>query len=881
MTIPFTFYWANETETTFNPSTMNVLNEEIVTFDIGHEEGQVPTLDIVVKNPRIGLLAPGRKVWAWFGWYNPAHSAYEPLFFGVLVGVPTSLFQEKIMLKFIARSPTFIQDKQALAETMKTSPYYDPVWIETGKRDDPDTILEGWSSVWHIDRLTNVITHSDMLVGEDGTTTFLSNEALYNSVSLELGQPPLTNIRVEATTNWTQRSSGFITDVPVLNISSYTGDTLISDWPKPGGAIGGGYKCEASYIIDTYFVSETPQFSQTISWKGGNISNPGQCSDSSTTNSASGPALLAPHHLEGVLTAYSVTGICDPFGDPPDNPPVNRPSSFSVTGIIVPEWNVSMSMTLRYDSSRAYSEVLAFDMTANTQALLASPTVSQNTELITISSVDVGQPLFEVEAWSDFTNAAVGLAQIIFPNNPTTPGGLSYQICVTAGTAGSTEPVFSDVIGTTTTDGTVVWSSMGGSPLTSAATWSPASYVPLGEIMLLQNQVFNPASGDFEDVPGESVFYICTSAGKTNSVYTTFSYTPPVLSNVEPTPAVKFIDYIKPPAFRTDVGGQVYDGPSGSGTMTLLGDYPIGGSGEGVTWTVLGVAPALLGIPIGGTADNVTARSYFPTDRGLQSVEYLISKARARLRFRARAVTVGWECPFALATGLSCRMNATLLDPRLPGGAASGKVISYHLTGGSGKFRGNVKIGCAIGFGGGITNVVGTPEYAASGYMQAGYQIMDGATVSHGSDETSYTLPVFAPFDDGLIFPLTWNDISDGGIISGNLTDQAAVIQKSFSAAATLAWYSTYYAQPIPGTVFGPGSTETTGLNAQEAWVVTREQLTLAAQNTPYVMAANSISWTCLLKPCNGNGPFGGSYNIIVSPLVVPQGINLEAPSNI
>jgi len=68
--------------------------------------------------------------------------------------------------------------------------------------------------------------------------------------------------------------------------------------------------------------------------------------------------------------------------------------------------------------------------------------------------------------------------------------------------------------------------------------------------------------------------------------------------------------------------------------MALLGAYPIGGSGEGVTWTVLGTTPALLGIPIGGTADTVTANSYFPTARGLQSVEYLISKARARLRFR-------------------------------------------------------------------------------------------------------------------------------------------------------------------------------------------------------------------------------------------------------
>src|ERR1035437_2389410 len=219
MTLPFTFYWANASETTFNASTMNVANEEICSFEIKHDEGQIPTLDIIIKNPRIGLLAPGRKVWAWLAWQGAG--AYTgtlvPIFFGVLVGVPTSLFQEKVTIQFIARSPQFIANKQALAETMKSSPYYDPIFIETSKRDDPDTILEGWSALWHIDRLTGVISASDVLVGEDGTVTYDQDHALYDSVSLQLGQPPLTNIRVEASVNWTQRFSGYFT-MPTLSM---------------------------------------------------------------------------------------------------------------------------------------------------------------------------------------------------------------------------------------------------------------------------------------------------------------------------------------------------------------------------------------------------------------------------------------------------------------------------------------------------------------------------------------------------------------------------------------------------------------------------------------------------------------------------------------
>jgi hypothetical protein len=109
MTLPFTFYWADESETTFNPSTMNVFDEEILSFVVQHDEGQIPTLDIIVRNPRVGLIAPGRKVWAWLAWQSDAddvnyHGALVPIFFGVLVGVPTSLFKEKVTLQFIARS---------------------------------------------------------------------------------------------------------------------------------------------------------------------------------------------------------------------------------------------------------------------------------------------------------------------------------------------------------------------------------------------------------------------------------------------------------------------------------------------------------------------------------------------------------------------------------------------------------------------------------------------------------------------------------------------------------------------------------------------------------------------------------------------------------
>ena len=857
MTLPFTFYWANENETTFNPSTMNVFDEDIFSFSLQHDEGQIPTLDVIVKNPRIGLLAPGRKVWAWLGWQSDAadanyHGALVPLFFGVLVGVPTSLFQEKVTLQFIARSPQYIRNKQALAETMKVSPFYDPIFIETSKRDDPDTILEAWSALWHIDRTSLEITASDILVGEDGNVEYDEDHAFYDSVSLQLGQPPLDNIRVEASVNWTQRTSGFFT-VPQVNMSSYTGDSIISDWPKPGAGIGGGYKCESSFVTDTYFIEQTPNTTYSSTWTNSDP-NPGQCSNASSSYQSSGPALLAPDPLQNVLTEYFRTGLCFPDSDPPQNIPMELSSS----GVIIPLWNVGLDMTIRYDASRQFSEILSFDMLANVQGILASPTVDQHTELLTLSSVDIGQPLIEVDAWTDFAGRAVGLGQVIYPNNPTTPGGLSWQIAVTAGVAGSVEPIFSDVPGFLTNDGSVVWSSLGTQGVSQASTWSPGAFVPPGQIMLLQQQVFNPNTGSFEDVPGVSSYYICTTPGQTNGVYQVFSYTPPVTSNVEPTPAIRHIDFIAQPTFSTSVGAHITDGTVG--------------------WTVLGANPSLLSIPIGGTPDSVTARTFFPSARGITSVEYLISRARARLRFRSRAVKVGWEARFADVVPLSCRHNATLFDPRMPGGAATGKVTSYSLTcSGDGVIKGKVEIGCPIGFGDSINEITGSPEYVSAGYVQVGYQVYDGRMVAHGSGDTTFSLPVAGGgFDDGLHFPLRWQDVSDGGLISGSLAEQKAAIEKSFIAARQL-----QFLNQAGGSISTPGANQQiSGVPPDIAWQIAREQVILLSQNTPYVMAANPISWSCLLKPCAGNGPFGGSYEISVSPLVVPQGINLEALSS-
>jgi hypothetical protein len=294
-----------------------------------------------------------------------------------------------------------------------------------------------------------------------------------------------------------------------------------------------------------------------------------------------------------------------------------------------------------------------------------------------------------------------------------------------------------------------------------------------------------------------------------------------------------------------------------------------------VQWTCLGQSPALLGIPIGGTPMHVTARSYFPTDRGRWSVEYLICRARARLRMRSRAVKVAWDCPFDLATGLSCRKNATLYDPRLPGGAATGKVIAYSLkAGGDGHEIGHVEIGCAVGFGGSVPQITGTPEYTAgTGYMLPGYQRYDGAQTTLG--DVGYTPPAFVPFDDGLAFPLT--ELPARGTVSGSKEAQKAAIE----AAIPITQYLNNLGQPFQTgstpSADGAGGT-VTAITPDAAWWIEELQRTNYPATVPYVMESHPVSYELLIDPVV-NGPFSAAYAVHVTNLEVPQGINLAASS--
>lgn len=259
----FYFAWVDAEETTFGPE--HIRNDETpFSLEIQHTEGDLPALDVEIVNPRVGLLAPGRKRWAWVS-YRKVDTTVVPIFFGRLVGMPNDLQGNMVRLTLVARPVDYEAAKAALAEALRVAPYYDPIWLSEEERADPDNVLEGRSALWHVDRVTHALTVSDIVAGEDSQLDYDEDVAFYDSLRVSFGESPARRVVLTASVNWSQEGSG---DVDITKdliqafrtegfpglysitgesrnadgvIAVVPGEDLMNSWPKFGDSIGGGW----------------------------------------------------------------------------------------------------------------------------------------------------------------------------------------------------------------------------------------------------------------------------------------------------------------------------------------------------------------------------------------------------------------------------------------------------------------------------------------------------------------------------------------------------------------------------------------------------------------------------------------------------------------
>ena len=366
--VVFHFAWVDASEAVFGPEHL-VEDEKVLSIAIEHNEGDFPSLSIVLKNPRIGLLAPARKTWAWL-----SHGG-TPLFFGRLVGVPSNINQNAVTLEFIARPADYASQKAALAASLRVLPYYDPVFITPDAQADPDTVLEARPALWHIDRTTLAVTTSHILVGEDGVEEFLENEVPYDSVSISIGQVPTRSLTVSADVSWTQSARGNI-NVGSYCFETYSGKALIYDWPKPGDSIDGGYTVSFGYAQDNYNIDGTEPASFSISWT--NEERKHATGDTLSTSISSTIAPLRGPSIKVPLTSGSKSGEGE--------------ASVDSTWLRIPLWAVSAGLSVNYEAARDRKETIQFTMQANFQALVTL-TGEEEVGTLRIGGGDVGVPL--------------------------------------------------------------------------------------------------------------------------------------------------------------------------------------------------------------------------------------------------------------------------------------------------------------------------------------------------------------------------------------------------------------------------------------------------------------------------------------------------------
>jgi hypothetical protein len=633
----FYFAWVSSTETAFNASHLRE-DELIFSFELKHDEGQFAELSLEIANPHVGLLNPSRLFWAWFAWSDG--SSVHPLFFGRLIAIPDDLFADVITIKLVAKPIDYAVRQMALANSLRVLPFYDPIFIDSKKLDDPNAVLEGYSALWHVDRITHAVTISDIIAGEDGIVEFSQNDAFYDNVSMKLAGAPLMVCEIDAEVDWTQCDHTGV--IEFKTVSNLVGDANL----------GNGY----------------------------NVSS-------------------------GVASAATVSG----------------------------------------------------------------------------GSSDPGQTTY---TW-DYSN----------------PGGAH-------------------------TDGEIIES---GGTITVPFT---------GGFLTSQSVSFTPA--DKETGTGES-YSISQSFTSTKEVPSGSSASSSTPTNMQVATEVqqdrKEVIHVRVLADLQPVLTEADEGDNIKQQLSM-------NSRDAVE---AGAATPSDGV-------------YFPTARGQQSVEYLLMVARAHLLAGSRVVAVGWECPFSKILGLSCRMNATIEDPRIPGGVALGKIVTYGMTGNgdSGQFLGNVTIHCAVGNGSSIVLANGTPDYVDEGYVDPGYQHYSGRLVAATTNDMAFE-------------PLGYEAV---GIQLPITADQVLVRHEFFDAGSASNELLSSGAQHLMTLNVGPIGDVITSPPADA----------VAASNYNYqfnsaVNKGMKPSWLELeFKPIQQIST-NVDYDARVSPLVVPMQINLAASS--
>jgi hypothetical protein len=716
-----------------------------------------------------------------------------------------------------------------------------------------------------------------MLVGEDGTVDFTADEVPYDSVKMT-ATVPKTIIHVEGTVNWNQKFTGNI-DFGTRAFTSMTGDGITADWPKPGAGLGGGWSVLTSSINDPNNINGLESKSFSYSWQ--NKEKKHANYDTMSVNVSWSGAGATPYGPRtGVLTSSKVQmGFQDAYATTDDGTgkmvpaPVNIPFSEQYTWTWPASWTgVSGGLNLQYDADAGRTETVRFDLYSDLQEMITVPDVPTTIDILQLTAAHVDIGTLDIKDYLDVAGLPVTVGQVIQVPASVTPliPQACYQICTIAGTTVLTEPTFSDVIGTPTVWGSATFISLGTSLNNSLSDWKASTTFtdgvviqPLKPSSLTYSQLWNTfplpvtgasvSAGQIVYVPGLGYFQ-CTFSGTTLPPTSTVSWNTSSIGATT-TDGTALFAYI---GTSIPNGGTFWlqtHSPSGTtGSITP----PFGSQAVGTTlsdgtcvWYSLGTQGNFIAPPIG----DASRSSYFPSARGLWSLEYCIQMASNHLMKSARCVTIEFDCLPQRIPGLNLRMNARLFDPRIPGGYAWGKITEYSLAadGSTGLIVGHVKMECPIGKDNVVSPVTGAADYIVDDYIDPTYYQHTGSIILIPGDEAvGYSVPVATANPNELNFPLTYaSAVITDEIVGDPSTQMVEATRQIQNQSSSLNDYLNFLGA-------NQGQTSS-GSNSQN-----------------FNLSSTPLFWHLVLKPVTGVS-FSNDYDITVTKLVLPMGINMEA----
>jgi hypothetical protein len=399
------FAWIDASETVFGGEHLR-WDEQVFSFTLTQDEGDPASLTVVIRRPRnvagapIGLLGPGRKIWAWFALdCGPALVKFR----GRLVGIPTSLFEDLVTLEFVARPVDVVAQKEALADTLRVLPFYDEAVIDPQRRKDPDVVLEGYTKIWHYDRETHVVTVSDEITGEDGIVDFdgvsEDGKVLYDGLGLTLASGPLARVDIAAEYTWTQQARGTV-DLTSYLLSHWPGVIVgegpgpiipgltESNWPKSGAGLGDGWQVAASTAKDVFpFQSFTTSYGLTLIAEESGGEGTTQVTFNETRSGTTGgivPSVSTESITEGVIDRNEWSVNYDDDGDAS-----SWSRSYSSHGTTINLQGIQATLSAGYTAERPFTERISFSLFADVQPILTDPEDGEALRIDDIRSVNL------------------------------------------------------------------------------------------------------------------------------------------------------------------------------------------------------------------------------------------------------------------------------------------------------------------------------------------------------------------------------------------------------------------------------------------------------------------------------------------------------------